>query len=95
MGRKKGDGIATEGLGPAWPDLLMTPSPQKVKASEPLFLHSPPNVSPTYFISLLGRLKEDLLGMWANTLNVIIRIKFLWSKTSYYFYGLYHYIGTS
>ena len=49
---------------------LITPSPQEVKASEPLFLHSPPNVSPTYFISLLGRLKEDFLGMWVESASL-------------------------
>ena len=49
---------------------LMTPSPKEMKGPEPLFLHSPPNVSPTYFISLLSRLKEDFLGVWVKSASL-------------------------
>lgn len=52
---------------------LMTPSPQEVKGSEPLFLHSSPNLSPIYFISFLGSLKETyihFLGMWVESASL-------------------------
>lgn len=73
MGRKKGEDITTEGFGPAWPDFIDDTFTTRVKGSEPLFLHSSPNLSPIYFISFLGSLKETyihFLGMWVESASL-------------------------